>query len=82
MTDGGNAFPTANEPARGYLDPPRMIPGMSMRDYFAARAMQAFITRGAIGFISDQKGVSVEESWPILSAGAYGVADAMLEARK
>jgi hypothetical protein len=47
--------------------------GMTLRDYFAARAMQASITgcaaRGEVGLYSDWAGL------------AYEMADAMLKAR-
>lgn len=59
--------------------------GMTLRDYFAAKAMQAFITlqEEALtrdGFSCDwsKDGTSSE----IISEQAYGVADAMLRARQ
>ena len=45
--------------------------GMSLRDYFAAKAMQ--------GIASTERGMSTEASMVAISA--YQVADAMLEAR-
>jgi len=48
--------------------------GMTLRDYFAAKAMQAAITgcatRGEVGVYSNWAGL------------AYGMADAMLKARE
>lgn len=44
--------------------------GMSLRDYFAAKAMAALIGRYN------------DEPYEDLAAGAYAAADAMLEARK
>lgn len=59
---GGAAFPTYNDPL--YL-------GMSLRDYFAAKAMQADMTDG------------IHENDFAWSAGrAYKMADAMLKARE
>lgn len=64
ITDGGPAFPhTTNNIAHG-------TDGMSLRDYFAAKALEAFAfsdlhDRGAAG----------------IAAIAYEVADAMLRAR-
>jgi hypothetical protein len=50
------------------------ISGMTLRDYFAAKAMQAAITgcatRGEVGVYSNWAGL------------AYGMADAMLAARE
>ena len=50
--------------------------GMDLRDYFAAKAMQAIITR------CDEKSSEIEhiDSW--VGSYAYVVADAMMEARK
>ena len=69
---GGPAFPVqySNE-----ADGPTVMPseGMSLRDYFAAKAMQAAATNpvGAEGFTFEER-----------AAWAYAQADAMLEARK
>jgi len=43
--------------------------GMTLRDYFAAKAMQGLIQRG------DLRGIAISEE-------AYAIADEMLEARK
>lgn len=63
--DGGAAFPQS-----GYE---QWAPegGMTLRDYFAAKAMQGILCSGK-GIHSDQF---------MLSRDAYEVADAMLEAR-
>ena len=63
--DGGAAFPQS-----GYA---QWAPegGMTLRDYFAAKAMQGILCSGK-GIHSDQF---------MLSRDAYEVADAMLEAR-
>jgi hypothetical protein len=52
------------------------IKGMDLRDYFAAKAMQAIITR------CDERSSEVAhvDSW--VGDYAYIVADAMMEARK
>ena len=66
-TDGGEAFPVAHS----YL----IQPGMSLRDYFAAKAMQGFIdyaaATGRFAPPDDQ-----------LAKCSYDVADAMLKARE
>jgi hypothetical protein len=48
--------------------------GMSLRDYFAARALQNF--RDQIGSQSDQ------EWFDLMAEGAYRLADAMMKARE
>lgn len=66
--DGGQAFPRPSSPAHqhGMHDPQK---GMSLRDYFAAKAMQALIPSGQI--IDSMK----------YAESAYAIADAMLKAR-
>jgi len=76
MSDGGPAFPTPMNLA-SYSS------GMTLRDYFAAKAMQELI-RNALALLHisgiDQKDVQViiDQS----ASGAYEVADAMLKARE
>lgn len=75
--DGGPAFPTYNERqsgATGICDT-RHHEGMSLRDYFAAKAMQGLqanphISKGAVLTHSE------EARW------AYEIADAMLAVRE
>ena len=68
MNDGGPAFPVFN--GCGF------IPGMSLRDYFAAKAMQ--------GELSAQGGNS--RSWDYdyeaLAIRCYDIAEEMLKARE
>lgn len=65
MDDGGFAFPWGEHGTR--------LGGLSMRDYFAAKAMQAAATNpeGANGFTFSERA-----KW------AYEQADAMLRARQ
>ena len=49
--------------------------GMDLRDYFAAKAMQAIITR------CDEKSSEIEHIDTWIGNYAYTVADAMMEAR-
>lgn len=67
---GGPAFPLSCE---GPTTAPEFYYGMTLRDYFAAKAMQAAATNptGADGFTFGERA-----KW------AYAQADAMLEARK
>jgi len=68
------AFPTNIKVATGG-DGWRTDYGMDLRDYFAAKAMQAIINN------SDQKSISIEEVDLWVGNYAYTVADAMMEAR-
>ena len=68
------AFPQ-NE-ATMYIDVPlETQQGMDLRDYFAAKAMQAIIGK------ADQRSTTVEEVDLWVGHYAYTVADAMIEAR-
>lgn len=80
--DGGPAFP---RPASEYTkfgtcpdgnDAERAFDGMTLRDYFAAKAMQAFIARGVINGMEDDEYDAMISQW------SYFMAGAMLEARK
>ena len=65
--NGGPAFPDAGPTESGYANP-----GMSLRDYFAAAALQGMVAHDSYlnGSVEDQ------------AKQAYLQADAMLEARK
>ena len=80
MNTGGPAFPVSalvyNE--RG-LDPTTIIhDGMTLRDYFAAKAMQAHIQREDVFAAIAQDRLTTEK----VCSGCYAWADKMLEARK
>ena len=62
---GGPAFPY-----RAYSGLPE--PGMTLRDYFAAKAMQALLSQNFGGAVRDE----------MLAGFAYAMADAMLKARE
>ena len=74
---GGPAFPTGTA-----------FQGMTLRDYFAAKALQAIIQSGIRGpgvadllqHGDDQEYVAAKAS--CLAKGAYQMADAMLRARQ
>ncbi|MFV3387870.1 hypothetical protein ACNFCJ_21035 [Pseudomonas sp. NY15364] len=71
MTDkktGGPAFP---------CDIATRYQGASLRDYFAAKAMQAWLS----SFGPDDRHPSSAGTLDMLATQAYAVADAMLEAR-
>ena len=70
---GGAAFP---DPAaeRKYADCEGYEHGMTLRDYFAAKAMQ--------GYLSGHAGEGIVfPSWEDVSKDSYDIADAMLKAR-
>lgn len=72
IQDGGPALPTTeanfhNENMRGE--------GMSLRDYFAAKAMQGLLATGRVEYPGETVGQGI-------SRNAYAMADAMLAARK
>lgn len=62
---GGPAFPPSNP---GYAQ------GMTLRDYFAAKAMQALITN------TDERSAFEADLW--VGDRSYEIADAMLRARQ
>ena len=64
---GGPAFPSHGSMGEVVQE------GMTLRDYFAAKAMQAFLDQ--VGWKSDQKWFDE------IADGAYKMADAMLKAR-
>jgi len=74
INDGGPAFPSEVWDSEGC---PQHTQGMSLRDYFAAKAMQAFVT----GLLSDGEPVIKSDDKDI-ARRAYEIADAMLDARK
>ena len=85
--DGGPAFPQDLQGRRG--DDPDMQ-GMSLRDWFAGQAMPALMMNANAVFVAAAKADSPEAlrlaklaySETAIAAGAYALADAMLEARK
>ena len=68
IDDGGPAFPTM-DPNEHYR-----LMGMTLRDYFAAAALQGFISDTSIP-------ASIKVDATLLSRSAFQVADAMLKAR-
>jgi hypothetical protein len=78
IKDGGQAFPVQHE--NGFT-----VDGMTLRDYFAAKAMAAMITasigeanRVEIANQANNRGMELKDS---VAAAAYEHADAMLRAR-
>ncbi len=77
ITNGGPAFPHAFETLNP--DESGLHSGMSLRDYFAAKAMQGFFADPTIfsAVSRGPRGKDVE-----LATAAYEMADAMLAARE
>ena len=78
---GGPAFPYAPTAHSMFVQPP-LSKGMTLRDYFAAKAMQGMmhpeqINQRSMRFDGDQARMLVD-----LAAASYMVADAMLTARE
>jgi len=73
---GGSAFPSEYWSEDGA---PINEPGLSIRDYFAAKAMQSFISLAANG---TEFGTSHEATNLMYAHASYAMADAMMEARK
>lgn len=63
---GGPAFPTAGTTLSPYN------PGMSLRDYFAAKALQGVFASGNL---------ELRDTNEIVAEAAYKIADAMIQAR-
>jgi hypothetical protein len=69
---GGSAFPYENRYEHE---------GMTLRDYFAAKAMQAHITASWVA-LGKAHATNTDAINPIIAMAAYETADAMLEARQ
>ena len=67
--DGGAAFPGPNWTVNGDGETEADQHGMTLRDYFAAKAMQGLLTSG-------------DYTWSHAADDAYSMADAMLAARE
>ena len=78
---GGPAFPLQSigpDFAPGHA-------GMSLRDYFAAKAMEAIINKAPLIFMDSREGTLPEdyaEFERAIAEGAYSYADAMIKARE
>jgi hypothetical protein len=71
---GGAAFPCEQGHTPEGTWNQSFEPGMTLRDYFAAKAMQAIYTAGIPS--------GVEMKYDEVATGAYAAADAMLKARQ
>lgn len=73
INDGGPAFPVVDykQPAGVGAHVMTIMGGMTLRDYFAAKAMQGLLSHNSNGNASDKN----------IAEWAYSQADAMLRAR-
>lgn len=76
IKNGGPAFPIPLNPGSSYQGHAE-CDGMTMRDYFAAKAMQ-----GVLSNFNGNVGVGNDETSSGVSACAYAIADAMLKERE
>lgn len=78
--DGGPAFPVTADVLTDFSISTgnRHMTGMSLRDYFAAAAMQGLI---AAGFASVPEGETGDDTNDYVAGRAYYIAEAMLVAR-
>ena len=85
--DGGPAFPSdaptglAAEQAAAFGRPLENHPGMSMRDYFAAAALQGLIASCAKEIIQKLDDKDAETHYELMASVAIAYADAMLAER-
>lgn len=72
--NGGPAFPTPPEHGISFG-----MPGMTLRDYFAAKAMQGLMGRA---WQDPATGNAPDNVFDLWAKAAYATADAMLKARE
>jgi hypothetical protein len=75
IKDGGTAFPC--DRITSSANALTSSTGMSMRDYFAAKAMHQFLDGAVL-----PKGYDASDGFASLAARAYEMADAMIRARE
>jgi hypothetical protein len=75
--EGGSAFPKAGHHQNGN----GQVEGMSLRDYFAAKAMQALVASLGQHSVSGAGGSAMYGTPEIHARSAYAYADAMLAER-
>ena len=78
---GGSAFPSSEYDPR--YNRHVAIGGMTLRDYFAAKAMEATLGQYDFTFFEDDKREKEGDTFALVVAkNAYAMADAMLKARE
>ena len=86
IKDGGQAFPCFKPEGPLMQDggpewPAEVIPGMTLRDYFAAKAISGELAAEDFGE-GDIVALRSDENAAIMARRAYHLADAMLAARE
>lgn len=76
---GGQAFPCYERGSAGAGPLDLTDPGMTLRDYFAAKAMQGLMGRN---WCDPTTGKAPDDIFEVWSLSAYKAADAMLKARQ
>jgi hypothetical protein len=78
---GGPAFP--QEYFDKQLNQGRVMHGMTLRDYFAAKALNTILGQYDFTFFEDDKSEKEDETFALIVAkNAYSMADAMMKARE
>lgn len=72
------SIPTGEDHANGEPEPTRNFPGMPLRDYFAAKAMQGWIA----SYPTNTTAAAAKHNAHLIADFSYAIADAMMEARK
>lgn len=81
--DGGSAFPTMYPNLNSHTGGVIVQGGMTLRDYFAAKAMQSSFAGDGARMLAARDGRYDGTNWAeIVASNAYEMADAMLEERK
>ena len=70
------AFPNQHNPQTG-----RQETGMTLRDYFAAKAMQALINEDEVDSVAHEEGFDKNEWAEFVAFSSYKFADAMMKRR-
>ena len=93
IDDGGPAFPNPVERSQGDFGTTDAYPGMSLRDYFAAKALVAIVQRYGLSWCTKRSEqcrpiADVADGTPLANiehspeaVHAYALADAMLAVR-
>lgn len=76
---GGQAFPCYERGSAGAGPLDLTDPGMTLRDYFAAKAMQGLMGRN---WCDPTTGKAPDDIFEVWALSAYKAADAMLKARQ
>jgi len=77
IDEGGPAFPVSIHPGHGYGPVASVEQGMTLRDYFAAKAINAILAFQYHGSEINTC-ITVDQ----IAKSAYAIADAMLKARE